>query len=167
MSAAKPALRLVDPAAPVTDPETGEVVPHEDPRWGVVCRLVQALTDLEMAEQDLRQFRTKVANLTGEKERERRAYAKREIVEGLFDYWRERCKHPNSKLDAIRFDLLRTAIEGYGEAICRRAVDGAATDPFCTRRKNGTTCRHDDLSLIFRDSKHVEDFANRAPRAAS
>jgi hypothetical protein len=44
------------------------------------------------------------------------------------------------------------------------AIDGAAFDPYTTKRKNGSTKRHDDFTLIFRNADKMEEFANRAPK---
>jgi hypothetical protein len=48
-------------------------------------------------------------------------------------------------------------------ALCRRAVAGAAFDPFVSRRRNGTEHRHDDWDLIFRSSDKFEQFCCKAP----
>lgn len=85
------------------------------------------------------------------------------VVEELFIYWRIHCRHPKSRFSAKRFHQALPYIEAHGEDLCRRAIDGAAFDPFTTRRKNGSVKRHDDWALIFRDDAKFEEMCNRAP----
>lgn len=84
-------------------------------------------------------------------------------VKDLFAYWRAECRHPRSRFGADRFRLAKPYVEKYGVALCRRAVRGAAFDPYITRRRNGTSKRHDGWELIFRDKGRFEEFCNRAP----
>ncbi len=84
------------------------------------------------------------------------------VAKRLHDYWRDRCKHPRSKFNVDRFKELLPRLKEHDEAMCRRAIDGAAFDAYETTRKNGTVKRHDGWELIFRVDK-FEEFANRAP----
>jgi hypothetical protein len=149
------------------DAQTGEVAEDVDVQ-ALIWEIEQLKADLENAERDLRSKRALIKRLQTDAEKERRAYAGREAVERLFDYWREACRHPNSKLTADRFDSVRAALErGYTEEQIRRAIDGAAFDPFITRRRNGTAKRHDDIELICRDGKRLEEFACKAPASGA
>ena len=90
----------------------------------------------------------------------------------LFAYWKERCNHPRSDFGLDRFDAVLPFLKskGYGKCVedrvrlCQRAIEGAAFDPYVTRRKNGSTKKHDDWMLIFRDRDKFEEFCNKAPR---
>ena len=62
------------------------------------------------------------------------------------------------------FQVALPYVDAHGVELCRRAVEGAAYDPFVTKRKNGSTKRHDDWGLIFRDDQKFEEFCNKAPR---
>lgn len=64
-----------------------------------------------------------------------------------------------AKLDAKRRKLIAKAIEDYDLETCKRAVDGCAASPF-HMGDNDRAKRFDSLELIFRDAKHIEDFAN-------
>lgn len=81
----------------------------------------------------------------------------------LFDFWKERCNHPRSDFTAERFQTVLPHLRDLGEDLCRRAIEGAAYEPYTTIRKNGTVKRHDDWTLVFRSRDKVEEFANRAP----
>jgi hypothetical protein len=146
------------------DSQTGEIADDVDVQ-ALVYEVEQLKADLENAERDLRAKRALIKKLQTDAEKERQAYAGRETVTRIFDYWSETCRHPNSKLTPDRFDSIRGALErGYTEAQIKRAIDGAAFDPFITRRRNGTEKRHDDIELICRDGKRLEEFACKAPR---
>lgn len=81
----------------------------------------------------------------------------------VFDYWRERCNHPRTKFTPEHFKEALPYLRDYGEDMCRRAVDGAAYDPYTTIRKNGSVQRHDGWWLIFQNPDKFTSFANRAP----
>jgi hypothetical protein len=90
----------------------------------------------------------------------------------LFGEWKLACNHKRSPFTTDRFwqvePYLTNTRYAKGEQeridLCRRAIAGAAFDPFVTRRRNGSTKRHDDWELIFRDSSKFEEFCCRAPR---
>lgn len=96
-------------------------------------------------------------------EKRAREHERWSVVSDLFDYWRRTCKHPNSRFSAKRFHQALPYVEAHGVEMCKRAIDGAAYDPWITARKNGTRKRHDDWSRIFKDDDIFEDHANRAP----
>lgn len=153
-------LRAVDTA-------TGEVAADVDVQ-ALVYEVEQLRSDLELAEKDLRAKRALIRKLQTDAEKERRSYLARDVVERIFDYWREACRHPNSKLTSDRFDAVRWALDaGYSEEQIRMAVDGAAFDPFITRQRNGRDKRHDDLALICSNGKRVESYACKAPRPSN
>ena len=141
-----------------------EAIMPDDPRYEMAWRCREIEVALQLAEKDLRTKRAQIKKLQADADLDRKTYVKRELVERLFDHWREKCRHPRSKLTAERFDAARAMIEkGYGEVEMLLAIDGAAFDPFTRLRKNQTVERFDDLELIFRDGVHLERFANRAP----
>lgn len=116
---------------------------------------------LENAEKDLRKARAHIRQLKEDAERERKLYAHRQLVIGIFDFWREATGHLRSKLDGDRFDAIRKALDAdFSEEDCRLAIIGAAVDPFV----DGKGKRHDGLLLVFRNAEKIEDFANRAAR---
>lgn len=140
----------------VVDAETGEIQ-HE-------CPNCQALAD-EVAglERENRAWRARYADLKREVETDITADPLYNDAKIVFDYWKAKCRHPRSRFDAQRFRAIRPLLAEHGLALCRKAVDGAAFDPFVSRRRNGTTHRHDAWELIFRDRGKFEDFCNRAP----
>jgi hypothetical protein len=131
---------------------------------GLQHELEQTKAELELLQQDFLKKLAEIRRLKADKERERKSYVWRETVERIFDYWREACRHPNSKLTGDRFDAVRWALDsGYTEAQIMLAIDGAAFDPFVTRQRNGRMKRHDDLALL-NEGKRIEAWACKAPR---
>jgi hypothetical protein len=144
----------------VVDVETGEKLDG--------CPMCAHLNDqLKGAERDIRSWRARYADATRDREAEARRSRFWPVAQELHSHWRGVCSHPRSKWTADTFWLVEPHLRTYGEDMCRRAIDGAAYDPFTKKRKNGSLKRFDDWSLIFRDSMHVEDFANRAPRTVA
>lgn len=117
-------------------------------------------------ERDVRGWTARYAELRRDRELDAKSHPLYEPAKELFGYWKLKCRHGKSRFSADRFEIARPLIEKYGEAVCRKAIDGAAYDPFTTTRKNGSTQRHDGWELVFRDAGKLEDFANRAPRDA-
>jgi hypothetical protein len=147
----RPHLHLVDEG-------TGELLALDDcPN----CK--EFRIQLAGADKEIRGWRTRYYKLAEDKEADaRKDPLWREALE-VFRYWQEKCKHPRAEWRLDRFELIRPYIRDYGPKMCRRAIDGAAFDPFITRRKNGTRVVHDKLTTIFQSSDKFEDFCNRAP----
>lgn len=124
--------------------------------------------DGEYAELE-RKFRAamrEISRLKNDRGREAKTHPRLAEIKEVFDYWRQKCRHPKSKLDADRTLLIAPYIEEHGLELCKRAIDGAAFDCYVTRRKNGSAKRHDGIDLIFRSAEKYEEFVNRAPKAA-
>lgn len=147
-----PALRLVNAdTGEFHDPGTCQECDHKD---DVIAGL----------QRDIRGWAARYAELRRDRELEAKSHALYEPAKDLFGYWKLKCRHGRSRFTAERFELVRPLLEKYGEGACRKAIEGAAFDPFVTTRKNGSSQRHDSWELIFRDAGKLEDFANRAPR---
>lgn len=128
------------------------------------CGLWRLLKDqLDGAEQEIRAWRVRYRELARNVEQEAKDHEAYAEVKELFDLWRKRCGHPRARFNAGRFNLALPFWQKDGPALCRRAIEGAAFDPFTQRRKNGTIKRFDDWELIFRNRGKFEEFANRAP----
>lgn len=158
----------------VIDPDTGE-------RVGTYGELTQELSDLlATAERNERTWRMRCREL----ERDRDAEAEESPVwpaaVRVFDYWRERCRHPGSEWTRERFEMIAPHLErsntgkgkagkltpeliGRNEEICKLAVDGIAFDPFVTIGKNGRQVIHDGLHLVFGSTDLLEKRCKMAP----
>lgn len=80
----------------------------------------------------------------------------------LFDYWRERCGHPQAMPTRERLAKIRARrAEGYTDEQIRQAIDGAAKAPFV----NEAGKRFDDIELICRNGSKLESFIDRANKA--
>lgn len=138
--------------------------------------LFETCPNCDGVEKELRAWRTRYANLkkeveAGWQDKELFPEAKR-----LFDFWRDRCKHPYHprsqgpcglcgviQFTIDRFDVCMPHLRDLGINLCKRAIEGAAYDPFTQIRRNGTLERYNSWELIFRNRDKVEYFANRAP----
>lgn len=147
----------------VVDAETGFVhALDEHPE-------VQLLRDqLAGAEKEIQAWRTRYAVLKRESDAEARGHDLWPQALELFGIWRVKCKGPKSRcaFTPDRFWLVQPYLARHGREICELAIEGAAFDPFCTTRKNGTTNRHNGWPLIFQSQDKFESFVNRAPREA-
>ena len=83
-----------------------------------------------------------------------------ELIQELFDFWIQACR-PTARrrplLDTKRRTRLGAAIHDYGMEACRDAITGCTMSDFHMGR-NKTNKKYDDVELIFRDAKHVEQF---------
>lgn len=82
---------------------------------------------------------------------------RRVLVEDVFDFWRSETKHPRAKLDRKRRQRIEWAIDNYEPDEIADAIRGAASSPF-HQGQNDNGNRYDDVSLILRDSEHLERF---------
>lgn len=142
----------------IVDAQTGEAVGETDEHPD------DLKADVAMAKQAAKSWHGKWLALQDDRERKMRDHAALPVVREIFDYWRRACKHPASEFGPDRFFLIEPYLRKYGPDLCKRAIDGAAFDPFITKRANGSPKRHDGLDLIFRSAEKFEEFCNRAPR---
>lgn len=137
------------------DPKTGELI----------CASCAEKNDIIAGmEKDLAAWRIRYMNKEREVNDELALEAEEFFAEGkrVFDYWKEKCKH-RGVFDRARYKLVKPFLKRHPIELVYRAIDGAAYDCFTTKRKNGTTKKHDGFDLIFRDAQHFEDFCNKAP----
>lgn len=81
-------------------------------------------------------------------------------IQEVFDYWVSACK-PNAKrkpiLDEKRRLAIGAAIHDYDVEQCKNAITGCTVSDFHMGR-NKANRKYDDVELILRDSKHIEQF---------
>lgn len=83
-------------------------------------------------------------------------------VRELFEFWQQRCGHPNAKFtDGRRRKLAARLREGYSPEQIRVAIEGAAVDAYTNDQ--GKT--FDDLELICRTGEKLESFIERGERS--
>lgn len=141
------------------DPETGAYEDHPS------CPTCQVHEDeISGLHRDLRAEHARFESLRRDKAAEAKKNPLWPKAMELFAYWREQCKHPRARFTVDRFELIAPFIDSHGLDACKLAVDGAAYEPFETKRRNGSVKRHDGLALIFRSAEKLEEFACRAPR---
>lgn len=168
----KPARHLYVVQDRIAD-ENGEIVSPER----LLADLQAAETQIRMLERERAGQRLRIAQLQRDKAKERDEHPRRADVERCHAYWQRRCNHPRAGLDDATFFAIAALLELRVENGKRRerefswpddfkrAIDGAAFDPWVTTRKNGSKKRHDDLGLIFRDAAHMREFVAKAPGA--
>lgn len=97
--------------------------------------------------------------------REEKKAAQRQIVERLFELWRIRLGHPRARLDAARERKIVARLnDGYTEEDLADAIEGCALSEW-HRGANDRCAVYDDIELICRDAKHVDQFLAIAHRA--
>ena len=150
MSAA-PHLRLVDT-------ETGEM--HEQ---GACPHCADAQAEAEVWEREVLKLKRQIKRLTDDRD----AAALRDryypAAHSLFEEWQIECNHPNAKFDPARVRLALGVVKRYKDErdklswVIQAGKHLAYTDP-------QTGERHDGFGLLFRDSDHIERYANKWAR---
>lgn len=88
----------------------------------------------------------------------------------IFEYWKAQLKHPKAKLDDKRKKLINNALKlGYEPHDLMDAIEGCSKSPYHMGCDGRNTTVYDDLELILRDAKHIDQFlkVNLNPPAPS
>jgi len=89
-------------------------------------------------------------------------------VDSIFDHWKTTMNHPKARLDEKRKKKIREALKlGYTQADLIAAINGCAKSPYHMGQDGRNTTVYDDLELILRDAKHIDQFLkiNSMPKA--
>jgi len=79
-------------------------------------------------------------------------------VQDIFSYWQDIMQHPKAILDKSRENAITKALSlGYTQDQLKNAISGCSKSEF-HMGKNDSKQRYNDLSLILRDSSHIENF---------
>ncbi len=81
----------------------------------------------------------------------------------VFNFWVETLRFNSrvaTKLNEKRLKKIERAVKDYGVETCKDAILGCSESDF-HQGKNGRGKKYDDIELILRDAKHIEDFARR------
>jgi len=85
----------------------------------------------------------------------------KEAVMEIFNFWvktlRNSLRGPSPVLTPARDKKIRQAIALYGSETCIQAIEGCALSDFHMGKNKGGR-RYDDIELILRDAKHIEQF---------
>jgi hypothetical protein len=142
----------------VVDSQTGELRAAGCSECAeLAAKLAGREADLEALTEEFTRLLRKRDALLRDRERERELDPQRLVILEVWDYYREKCRHPNSKLDAHRFDLVKARLRQFTAAELKAAIDGAAVAAYV----DADGKRHDRIGLIFQSAERVEDFANR------
>lgn len=119
---------------------------------------------LKGAEREIRAWRMRCAKLERDKAGERDSYEHKELVQRLFDYWRDQSGKKRARLTGERFDAIRAKLdEGFTARELAEAIKGCCFDPFVTSNRNGSSERHDDLLTALKDASAVERYRRKRP----
>lgn len=116
--------------------------------------------DCDVLHEELTRALRQIKAFKKDREKERLGDPQRDVIVNVFDYWREKCGHPNARFDGKRFDLIQNRLKQFTPDELRMAVDGAAVDAYVDSKGK----RHDRLGLVFESAERVEDFCNRFAR---
>lgn len=148
---AAPHLRLVDT-------ETGEVQDH-----GTCPSCAESHAEAETWEKEVLKLKRQVKRLMEDRDAKDRNDKNYPAAAELFEEWQRECNHPNAKFDPARVRLALSAIKRYKDErdklswVIQAGKHLAYVDP-CTGE------RHDGFGLLFRDSEHIEKYANKYAR---
>jgi len=77
----------------------------------------------------------------------------------IFEYWKITLKHPKARLDDKRKKLINNALKlGYEPNDLMDAIEGCSKSPYHMGCDGRNTTLYDDLELILRDAKHIDQF---------
>lgn len=156
---------VAEPIVLVVDGQTYVVAPEDD-AWPIALHARERDHQLKLAEKDLRGKRALIEKLRVDEkakaERERKARPDRELIEDIFEQWREAVGKPRCKLGPERFDMTAERLdEDYTPLDVAMAAVGVALNPFTIK---GTV--QNDYKTAMKDGESVERYANRCPAAA-
>lgn len=77
-------------------------------------------------------------------------------VEIVFDHWRQTHGHPKARLDPKRKKIISVALKSFPQDELCRAIDGYKRSTW-HQGKNDRREVFDDIELMLRDAKHVEN----------
>ena len=100
--------------------------------------------------------------LLRDRDAERLEDPQRAEIIAIFDYWREKCGHPNSRFDGKRFDLIKARLRTFSADELRMAI----TVLVSTATSMGRARQHDRLGLIF-ESRRGSRTSRTGGRAGS
>lgn len=149
----------------VIDGQT-HIFPPDDVAWPIAFHAREREHQLKLAEKDLRGKRALIEKLRidekAKAERERKARPDRELIEEIFDQWRQAAGKPRCKLTPERFDMTADRLdEEYTVLDLAMAAVGVALNPFTI---NGTV--QNDYKTAMKDGESAERYANRCPADA-
>jgi hypothetical protein len=145
----------------IVDAQTGELRAAGCEQCAeLTARLAAAEADLDAVTKDHVRLLRRVEALKRDRDAERLNDPQRAEILSVFDYWREKCGHPNPRFDGHRLDVIKARRRQFSVAELRMAIDGAAVDAYVDAKGK----KHDRLGLIFGSAERVEDFANRYAR---
>lgn len=83
-------------------------------------------------------------------------------IQAVFDYWKSVLDHPKARLDDKRRQRIKARLrDGYSVDDLRSACDGCRSSPY-HQGENERGAVYDDIELICRDGKHVDQFIKLA-----
>lgn len=136
----------------------GDATLHATPDATELQRCMQQPCDALDTETDTEQIQNRAEQ--NKSARGARSVVKPQVEE-VFGYWKSAMGHPRAQLDAKRDKAIRARLESYSvEDLCR-AVDGCKRTPF-NMGQNDRAEVYDDIELICRDAKHVDQFLRAA-----
>ena len=79
------------------------------------------------------------------------------LVVEVFEYWKDKMGKKRAVLDKNRHRDIAWGIAVYNVEQCKQAIDGCAASGW-HMGQNKNKVAYNDITLIFRDSEHVERF---------
>ena len=119
-----------------------------------VRECTEAYTEKETEEEEERETEVEKPLSSSQKREPDRSAEVREV----FDYWREVHDHARARLDDKRYRNIRARLsDGYTVDDLKTAIDGCLKSPH-HQGENDRATVYDDIELICRSAKHVDQF---------
>lgn len=83
------------------------------------------------------------------------------VIDRIFEFWKVRTGHARARLDQKRRSKIRQRLcDGYKERDLLDAIEGCCLSKFHMGANENSTV-YNDIELICRDAKHIDDFLMR------
>nr|WP_319396116.1 hypothetical protein [uncultured Desulfobacter sp.] len=84
------------------------------------------------------------------------------LTNQIFEFWKKELNHPRAKLDQKRKQKIHARLkDGYSLDDIKTAISGCKASPY-HQGENTTGAIYDDIELICRDGKHIDQFIKLA-----
>lgn len=154
---------MTDHGLYVVDQETGELrAPGCNGCHDLANKLAARERDIDAEREEITRLRRKIKALETDKEAKMRRDKLFLAAQELFDEWRTECGHPNAEFDAARIRLALAAVRRYGKHREKLSWVIQAGKHLAYVNEQGE--KQDRFGLLFRDSEHIEMYANKWAR---
>lgn len=119
---------------------------------------------VKVLERKIRVANLEIGRLREDKEAEMKRSPFYKNAEKIFNYWKEKTGHNQSKFGLDVYKQVLPYLKSDGIELCFRAVEGIAFQHYKGTRLNGTEKKYDSFELCFRNRTKFEEYCCRSPK---